>query len=66
MSIASENYLSILSVRMKEKESIKAIFESYRQESDIFVSLCLDSSVSSRRNVVNDKDDKKCLICRVF
>jgi hypothetical protein len=70
MSVASDNFLSIVSVRMKEKESIKVYNRSCKEDNDIFFSLCLDKSGLSKRTEVKVREErekeKSCLMCRVF
>ena len=70
MSVASDNFLSIVSVRMKEKESVKMYCQSCKEDNDVFFSLCLDKSGFSKRTEVKDRKEKEkektCLMCRVF
>lgn len=68
MSVTSEQFLSIVSFRRMETESVRRTIQSYREEAnDVFISICLDRSTASNTSIKSKiENDKHCLMCNIM
>jgi len=60
MSVTSEQFLSIVSFRRMETESVRRTIQSYREEAnDVFTSICLDRSTASNASIKSQPQNEK-------